>query len=678
MGILLIVALIIGALVSLDVAREDQRRRAATSSTTSATATRRVSRLRAIRWPGRYSSPTQVLRPGARIARSGAFACLGALLALAAPGRPRRRSTPATGRRCCSCSTRRARCGRPRATAAAAAMDAAKARGRTRCSTPCRRRRRSGCASTARGSRTRRSAWRAPTPSSSRRSSAGDRAQLRAAVDELVGKGRTPIGRSLLATPGDFADDGRRHQVILVSDGLDNCAPPSPCAAARRVARRGVELTISVVGFALDERGAAADALHRAGRRRDVRRRERHRPAARGAARRVRARVPRATSRAGRPPRAGPTWSTAPRLGSGLYQGELSAASRRRSRSSWRRAERLFAAGHAVVPADLGGGGTFRVALLDPDGRGARLRPDRVRHARHRVGGRTMTRARCALDAAALDAGPAARHVRRAADDRGRARSATRTVPFELAVEALEPDARPGLVREPGPEPEPPATRDAVADAGAGAHAGAEPRRRRRRPRAGARGAVGVGGAARSAWSPASSSRRRRRAMRRAPPRPRCALLALAAAGARASPAREPVVGGGSFNAAPLLEPGTYRDTVLNGEYLYYAIRARRPGSGRTCARGSSTSIAETYDDATACVLDQPAHAAARDAARAPVDEDVAGNGNTDGGIVVDASTGTSRCAGTSTARARTPFAEAVGRLELRRARAPGTSRCTR
>ena len=28
-------------------------------------------------------------------------------------------------------------------------------------------------------------------------------------------------------------------------------------------------------------------------------------------------------------------------------------------------------------------------------------------------------------------------------------------IPFELAIEALEPGARPGLVREPGPEPEP-------------------------------------------------------------------------------------------------------------------------------------------------------------------------------------------------------------------------------
>ena len=35
----------------------------------------------------------------------------------------------------------------------------------------------------------------------------------------------------------------------------------------------------------------------------------------------------------------------------------------------------------------------------------------------------------------------------------------------------------------------------------------------------------------------------------------------------------EPVVGGGSFNAAPILEPGPYRDTLLPTEYLYYAFR---------------------------------------------------------------------------------------------------------
>lgn len=36
--------------------------------------------------------------------------------------------------------------------------------------------------------------------------------------------------------------------------------------------------------------------------------------------------------------------------------------------------------------------------------------------------------------------------------------------------------------------------------------------------------------------------------------------------------AATPVVGGGSFVAAPLLEPGEYRDTILAGENLFYAI----------------------------------------------------------------------------------------------------------
>src|SRR3712207_6400534 len=35
----------------------------------------------------------------------------------------------------------------------------------------------------------------------------------------------------------------------------------------------------------------------------------------------------------------------------------------------------------------------------------------------------------------------------------------------------------------------------------------------------------------------------------------------------------EPVVGGGTPNAAPLLDPGAYRDTILSGETLFYAIR---------------------------------------------------------------------------------------------------------
>ena len=52
--------------------------------------------------------------------------------------------------------------------------------------------------------------------------------------------------------------------------------------------------------------------------------------------------------------------------------------------------------------------------------------------------------------------------------------------------------------------------------------------------------------------------------------------LALAAP-AVAQDSYTPIVGSGSFNAAPILQPGRYRDTVLPEEYLYYAVELK-PG----------------------------------------------------------------------------------------------------
>ena len=55
------------------------------------------------------------------------------------------------------------------------------------------------------------------------------------------------------------------------------------------------------------------------------------------------------------------------------------------------------------------------------------------------------------------------------------------------------------------------------------------------------------------------------------------ALVLAAPAAAQSTrtvpPDEQPVVGGGSFNAAPILQPGYYRDTVLPAEYLYYAVK---------------------------------------------------------------------------------------------------------
>jgi hypothetical protein len=113
-------------------------------------------------------------------------------------------------------------------------------------------------------------------------------------------------------------------------------------------------------------------------------------------------------------------------------------------------------------------------------------------------------------------------------------------------------------------------------------------------------------------------------------------VAALLAALVLAAPVRaqdgseaRPVAGGGSFNGAPLLEPGvTYRDTLLLGEYNYYAFEL---GSGQRLhvdVRVPDVEL-ETWErgqDAFAVNL----HTPQREQVSTPVDEDIAGNGNSD------------------------------------------------
>ena len=108
------------------------------------------------------------------------------------------------------------------------------------------------------------------------------------------------------------------------------------------------------------------------------------------------------------------------------------------------------------------------------------------------------------------------------------------------------------------------------------------------------------------------------------------ALAALiVAAPARAQSEATPVVGGGSFNAAPLLEPGvTYRDTLLLGEYNYYAFPVGPGQRLHVDVRVPDVEL-ETWErgqDAFAVNL----HTPQREQVSTPVDEDIAGNGNND------------------------------------------------
>jgi hypothetical protein len=390
------------------------------------------------------------IRPGARTLRSGAFACLGALAALVAGALPA--AAQDAGERSSvllvldASRSMRAPAGDgsgSRMEAAKAAVDevldtvpdeaplglrvyGAKVAGQGRAK---------ACADTELAAPVR----------------PGGREALSARVQALEGKGRTPIGRSLLATPGDFPGDGRRHQVILVSDGLDNCAPPSPCAAARRVAKRGVELTISVVGFALDERARRqmrCIARVGGGTYVDANDTDRLREELLASF----ARAFRDYEASGTRVEGGPDLASAPRLGDGLYQGELRAGERQTFAVELAPGERLFAAGTLIVPADLGGGGTFRLAQLERDGE-ERDFDQTGFGTRDTVFGLTETLA-SRTAAAGLDPElpPGTYGVQLTLESD---RIGDKPVPFELAVEALEPDARPGRVREPGPEPEP-------------------------------------------------------------------------------------------------------------------------------------------------------------------------------------------------------------------------------
>jgi hypothetical protein len=89
-----------------------------------------------------------------------------------------------------------------------------------------------------------------------------------------------------------------------------------------------------------------------------------------------------------------------------------------------------------------------------------------------------------------------------------------------------------------------------------------------------------------------------------------------------------PTVGGGSFNAAPLLEPGvTYRDSLLLGEYLYYALPVESGQRLHVQVRvpGVDAETWERGQDAFSINL----HTPQREPVGTPVAEDVAGIGNT-------------------------------------------------
>ena len=70
-------------------------------------------------------------------------------------------------------------------------------------------------------------------------------------INYVEPKGTTPIANSLEAAAGDFPDRKARNVIILITDGLEAC-DGFPCAVAKQLKDKGVNVTPFVVGLGID------------------------------------------------------------------------------------------------------------------------------------------------------------------------------------------------------------------------------------------------------------------------------------------------------------------------------------------------------------------------------------------------------------------------------------------
>lgn len=82
-----------------------------------------------------------------------------------------------------------------------------------------------------------------------------NRDDLHSALEDYQPYGETPIGYALEQAAKDIGAEGTRS-IVLVSDGEATCAP-DPCKVAGRLADRGIDLQIDVVGLAVDGKARA-------------------------------------------------------------------------------------------------------------------------------------------------------------------------------------------------------------------------------------------------------------------------------------------------------------------------------------------------------------------------------------------------------------------------------------
>ena len=338
-----------------------------------------------------------------------------------------------------------------------------------------------------------------------------DRAALKARVQALQGRGRTPIGRSLRAAAGDLPAGGKRT-VILVSDGGDNCAPPDPCKAAAAVARGGVKLSISVVGLQVNERvrrelrciadaggGTYVDA--------------RDPDALRDELLAAIARAFRDYEPVGTPVQGGRARAQAAPVGRGQYLDSVRPGDERWYATTLRSGQQLFAAATAIPPRSMSGVGHVRLELVDPLG-------DPVTDTETEVWPPTDVVPQAGPQTLSL-------RTRRVGTDGARPGTywlhlslelgtlAPTTIPVELAIQPLVPGQRPAFVRPPGPLSAALGARAAPAPPGGGTRGGKArapaASGRDHSPSAPALAGVGVGGLLVGLFAGRAALRRRRR-----------------------------------------------------------------------------------------------------------------------------------------------------------------------
>lgn len=87
-----------------------------------------------------------------------------------------------------------------------------------------------------------------------------DPATFKKQVNGVVASGFTPLGPAMREAVARMPA-GQPANIVLVSDGVDTCSPPPACEIASQLRADNDELTIHVVGFAVDEDEAAKGQL---------------------------------------------------------------------------------------------------------------------------------------------------------------------------------------------------------------------------------------------------------------------------------------------------------------------------------------------------------------------------------------------------------------------------------